>query len=664
MDITQLESILNKEKDKELITQCPVNNVFYGTLLDQSCINIEQVQNKYKQYLKPIVQEVMHTNPIKIQPIHPEQTPINKYKQQILQALKESNIIIITGGTGSGKSTQVPKILQEITQNGKLIGCTQPRRTPAVTIAERMQQELSKQEIGYAIRFNTQCGKSIKYMTEGILLREILNNPRLIRYSSIILDEIHERTLESILLLKYLLTLARDRIDLKLIIMTATLDKSLIQDVGICPIINTHCVKYPVKIHFLKKPTDDYIRTIVLKVMHLSKKQKNILVFLTGKNDLNIVHNVLKVMNIKLKIFLLHAKIPLLNQLCVINYSNPKCILTTNISDTSITIPDIKYVIDCGMYKVKYTTDINMIKIVPIQKLQAIQRMGRTGRTCPGHIYRIYTRTVYNTLHNSINRLDYEDVQYISMISIRLNIPIVHERVRRMMGVLEDYKVVEKYNIKNGEYGLLQECKIKKYYGSIGYKLTELGIRVSELPLSVRHSIFIIECIRNNYGYYGIIIVGMMELINTQCVRINELLTGYNDDYVRSSDHILLILMYDKLIRDSTQYVLINDIGRIINQLCVISNVSVCDIRLSMSVYECIIKSLIYSHKYNICIRMKDKYRDIRNGVEGYGSYYSVSHKYSKLYEYYVYDSIISIKQPIINIMTRIPENMYNEIIN
>ncbi|KAI5144827.1 hypothetical protein NEPAR04_2245 [Nematocida parisii] len=610
----------------------------------------------------------MHPSTAQIQPKQPESTAINNHKQEILQALKESNIIIITGGTGSGKSTQVPKILQEISQNGNLIGCTQPRRTPAVTIAERMQQELSKQEIGYAIRFNTQCGKSIKYMTEGILLREILNNPRLIRYSSIILDEVHERTLESTLLLKYLLTLARDRIDLKLVIMTATLDKSLIQEIGICPIINVHCVKYPVKIHFLKKPSDDYIRDIVQKVMHLAKKQKNILVFLTGKNDLNIVHNVLKVLHINLKLFTLHAQIPLLNQLYVINYGNPKCILTTNIADTSITIPDIKYVIDCGMYKIKCTTDINTIKVVPTQKAQAIQRAGRTGRTCTGHVYRMYTRTAYKTLHDSISRVAYEDVEYFSLMCIRLNITVDHEKVRGMMKVLEKYKVVEEYKKKDGvgvgEYGLLQDCEIKKNRVSNGYRITELGIRISELPLSVRHSIFIIECVRRNCGYYGVIIVSMMELINTHSVRISEVLTEYTDACVRSSDHILLILLYEKLRGDSTQCVNINGVDRVINQLCVISNITVCDIRLSMAVYEDVIKSLIYSHKYNICTRMKDKYRDIRSGVEAYGSYYSVSHKYSEVYGQYVYDSIISVKQPIINIITRIPENMYDEIIN
>ncbi|KAK1586599.1 hypothetical protein Q3G72_004115 [Acer saccharum] len=345
--------------------------------------------------------------------------PIYPYHHNLLQAIEDYQVLVIVGETGSGKTTQIPQYLHEAgyTKQGLKVGCTQPRRVAAMSVATRVSQEMGVKlghEVGYSIRFEdcTSPHTVIKYMTDGMLLREIINEPNLASYSVIMVDEAHERTLSTDILLGLLKDLIKSRPDLKLLISSATLDAVKFSDYfDSAPIFKIPGRKYPVEIHYTTTPECDYIDAAIVTVLqiHATQPPGDILVFLTGQQEIETAEEILKhrMRGLGTKIAELitcpiYANLPAQLQTKIFDPvpdGARKVVLATNIAETSLTIDGIKYVIDSGFAKVKSyipRTGMESLLVNSICKASALQRAGRAGRTGPGKCFRLYTSYNYD----------------------------------------------------------------------------------------------------------------------------------------------------------------------------------------------------------------------------------------------------------------------------
>ncbi|GKY97532.1 hypothetical protein MPSEU_000711400 [Mayamaea pseudoterrestris] len=340
--------------------------------------------------------------------------PVYPYREEFLAAVKEHSVLIVVGETGSGKTTQLPQYLDEIgySELGK-IGCTQPRRIAAMSVAARVAHEMNVRlghEVGYSIRFEncTSPKTRIQYMTDGMLLREILTEPDLASYSCMVIDEAHERTLHTDILFGLVKDIVRFRSDLKLIISSATLDaekfSKYFDDASIFMIPGR---MFPVDIYYTKAPEADYVDASVVTVLQIHVSQPlngDILVFLTGQEEIETAAEILTQRSRalgsripELIICPIYANLPS-DQQAKIFEKTPKgarkVVLATNIAETSLTIDGICYVIDSGFSKQKtYNARSGMESLVvtPISQAAANQRAGRAGRTQPGKCFRLFT---------------------------------------------------------------------------------------------------------------------------------------------------------------------------------------------------------------------------------------------------------------------------------
>ena len=340
--------------------------------------------------------------------------PVYPYREEFLAAMKDHQVLILVGETGSGKTTQLAQYMYEVGYGevGK-IGCTQPRRVAAMSVAARVATEMNVrlgQEVGYSIRFEncTSPKTVIQYMTDGMLLREVLTEPDLASYSVLIIDEAHERTLHTDILFGLVKDIVRFRKDLKLIISSATLDaekfSKYFDDASIFMIPGR---MYPVDIFYTKSPEADYVDAAVVTVLQIHVTQPldgDILVFLTGQEEIETATEVLtqRTRNLgsrikELIICPIYANLPA-DQQAKIFEKTPKgarkVVLATNIAETSLTIDGIKYVIDTGFNKQKsYNARSGMetLVVTPVSQAAANQRAGRAGRTQPGKCFRLFT---------------------------------------------------------------------------------------------------------------------------------------------------------------------------------------------------------------------------------------------------------------------------------
>ncbi|KAK9510947.1 hypothetical protein O3M35_005618 [Rhynocoris fuscipes] len=343
--------------------------------------------------------------------------PVYKYKEGLLAAIEEHQILIVEGETGSGKTTQIPQYLVEAgyTKAGK-IGCTQPRRVAAMSVAARVAEEMSVKlgaEVGYTIRFEdcTSERTIIKYMTDGTLHREFLSEPDLQSYSVMIIDEAHERTLHTDILFGLVKDIARFRPNLKLLISSATLDaekfSTFFDD---APIFRIPGRRFPVDIYYTKAPEADYIDACVVSILqiHATQPLGDILVFLTGQEEIETCQEILqdRVRRLgsrikELLILPVYSSLPSDMQAKIFEPTPPnarKVVLATNIAETSLTIDNIIYVIDPGFCKqnnFNSRTGMESLIVVPISKASANQRAGRAGRVAAGKCFRLYTAWAY-----------------------------------------------------------------------------------------------------------------------------------------------------------------------------------------------------------------------------------------------------------------------------
>jgi ATP-dependent RNA helicase DHX8/PRP22 len=345
--------------------------------------------------------------------------PIAKLKNELMGAIASNQVLVVIGETGSGKTTQMTQYMVELglTKRG-IVGCTQPRRVAAVSVAKRVAEEYGcalGEQVGYSIRFEDVTSKEtiIKYMTDGMLMREYLADNDLNRYSALMLDEAHERTIHTDVLFGLLKDLCRRRPDLKIIVTSATLDAEKFSTYFFqCPIFTIPGRTFPVEILYTKEAESDYLDAAMITVMqiHLSEPAGDILVFLTGQEEIDVccetLFNRMQALGDlapELIILPVYSSLPSEMQSRIFEpapQGTRKCVVATNIAEASLTIDGIFYVIDPGMAKMKaFNPKIGMDSLVvtPISQASARQRAGRAGRTGPGKCYRLYTEQAYKT---------------------------------------------------------------------------------------------------------------------------------------------------------------------------------------------------------------------------------------------------------------------------
>lgn len=345
--------------------------------------------------------------------------PVFKCRQRILKELELNDTLLIMGETGSGKTTQIPQFLLQAgyAKNG-ILGITQPRRVAAITIAKRVAQELSTNIgdiVGYTVRFEDTTSErtQIRYLTDGILLREAIGDRLLRKYTAIILDEAHERTINSDVLFGIVKTAQQERRTyklpkLKIIITSATMDIDHFGKYFNVKGMYLEGRTHPVCIMHAKEPQDDYIHAALVTLFDIHRHEpinNDVLIFLTGQEEIEAlaqqIRQLARIHNSgpsDVRVFTLYAQMAQGRQLeCFlpVPLNTRKIVLATNIAETSITIPGIRCVIDCGYAKEKSfnpSSGLDILKTVCISQAQAWQRSGRAGRDAPGKCYRIYTK--------------------------------------------------------------------------------------------------------------------------------------------------------------------------------------------------------------------------------------------------------------------------------
>ncbi|KAA1193258.1 ATP-dependent RNA helicase HrpA [Pseudohalioglobus sediminis] len=423
---------------------------------------------------------------------YPEELPVSARRDEIARAIAEHQVVIVAGETGSGKTTQLPKIcLQAGRGSAGLIGHTQPRRLAARTVAQRIAQELGGELgglVGYQVRFTDRVSEdtAIKLMTDGILLAEMQRDRLLKRYDTLIIDEAHERSLNIDFLLGYLKRLLPRRPDLKLIITSATIDvQSFSRHFDDAPIIEVSGRTFPVETHYLENTPEDEssAERISRLVADIDAgdygKRGDVLVFLPGERDIREVAKQLR-QDTELDILPLYARLSQAEQNRVFDLSKRRglrVVLATNVAETSITVPGIRYVIDPGEARISrysYRTKVQRLPIEPISQASANQRQGRCGRVESGVCLRLYSEQDFQ------GRPEFTDPEIL-----RTNLAsVVLQMLTLGLGKVDAFPFIDPPDprmVRDG-YKLLQELGAVTAEG----QLTAVGRQLARLPIDPR----------------------------------------------------------------------------------------------------------------------------------------------------------------------------------
>ena len=414
-----------------------------------------------------------------------EDLPIAKRRDEIKKAISDNQVVIIAGETGSGKTTQLPKICLELGRGSSgIIGHTQPRRIAARTVANRIAEELNQplgQAVGYQVRFNEKSGPNtlIKLMTDGILLAEVQHDRYFSKYDTIIIDEAHERSLNIDFLLGYLKTILPKRPDLKLIVTSATIDlEKFSQHFDSAPVIEVSGRTYPVEVQYIQPEEGrDLGNSILDAVEHIFSlpERGDILIFHSGEREIRETAKILRKAALRhVDIVPLYARLSLKEQIKVFSpHKGTRIVLSTNVAETSLTVPGIRYVIDPGMARISrysYRTKVQRLPIEPISQASANQRKGRCGRVGNGTCFRLYSEDDFNS------RSVFTDSEII-----RTNLASVILKMLYMkIGDIREFSFLESPDNRliNDGYNLLHELQAvtKKL------ELTDIGKKLSRIP--------------------------------------------------------------------------------------------------------------------------------------------------------------------------------------
>ena len=423
--------------------------------------------------------------------------PVWSSKKQILDLVEKNRIVIIQGETGSGKTTQIPQFLLEAGYYGGIV-CTQPRRVAAMSIAKRVSQEMEVElgeQVGYTVRFDDKTSQNtlIKYVTDGLLLKEATTDHTLKKYQIVIIDEAHERTLATDILFGFLKELMEKRKELKLIIMSATFDIEKFQNYFDAPLAIIKGRTFPVEIKYLAAPTDDYVDCAIKKVIQIHKEEKpgDILLFLTGEEEIESACQQIREGIEELgdevgyaNVVPIYSTLPPYLQEKIFEpppETNPrgikgrKIVVATNIAESSITIDGIVYVVDPGFTKQKVFNPrgkMESLLINIISKENADQRAGRAGRTKPGKCFRLYTEESYE---KELKKSSIPEILRSNITSVVLNL--------LKLGI-EDLVHFDFIDPPAPET-MMRAIEMLNYLGAMDDdgKLTELGSQMNQFPL-------------------------------------------------------------------------------------------------------------------------------------------------------------------------------------
>ncbi|MET7344254.1 ATP-dependent RNA helicase HrpA [Streptomyces sp. NPDC087866] len=445
---------------------------------------------------------------------YPEQLPVSQKKDEILEAIRDHQVVIVAGETGSGKTTQIPKICMELGRGVRgMIGHTQPRRIAARTVAERIADELDTplgEAVGWKVRFTDQVNPDstfVKLMTDGILLAEIQTDRELLAYDTIIIDEAHERSLNIDFLLGYLARLLPRRPDLKIVVTSATIDpERFSRHFGEAPIIEVSGRTYPVEVRYrpllegAAEDTEDSDRDQITAICDAvdelqSEGPGDVLVFLSGEREIRDTADALGKRNLRhTEVLPLYARLSHAEQHRVFQrHTGRRIVLATNVAETSLTVPGIKYVIDPGTARISrysHRTKVQRLPIERISQASANQRKGRCGRTSDGICIRLYSEDDFLT------RPEFTDAEIL-----RTNLAsVILQMTAAGLGDIEKFPFIDPPDHRNIRDGvqLLQELgALDAAEKDPKKRLTPLGRKLSQLPVDPRLARMVVEADRN-----------------------------------------------------------------------------------------------------------------------------------------------------------------------
>ncbi|WFC99409.1 RNA helicase [Malassezia yamatoensis] len=481
-------------------------------------------------------------------------------RDDLMRTIRENQVVVVIGETGSGKTTQLCQFLHEdgYTKYG-LIGCTQPRRVAAMSVAKRVSEEMECElgsTVGYSIRFEDCTSKDtkIKYMTDGVMLRESLTERDLDKYSAIILDEAHERSLNTDVLMGLLKKVLMRRRDLKMIVTSATMNaEGFSRFFGSAPIFTIPGRTFPVDVMFSKTPCEDYVDSTVRQILSIHLGQGSggdILAFMTGQEDIEVTCEVamerLKQIDDAPPLLMLpiYSQMPADLQARIFLPSKNgerKCIVATNIAETSLTVDGIMFVVDAGYSKLKlYNPRVGMdsLQITPISQANASQRSGRAGRTGSGTAYRLYTE---NAFQNEMFQSTIPEIQRTNLANTVL--------LLKSLGVkdLLDFDFMDpppQDNTLNSMYQLW----VLGALDNLG-NLTSLGKRMSEFPMEPSLAKILIMSVEYGCSEELLTIVSMLSVPTVfyrPKERQEESDAAREKFYVAESDHLTLLHVYSQ----------------------------------------------------------------------------------------------------------------------
>ncbi|OXA65028.1 putative pre-mRNA-splicing factor ATP-dependent RNA helicase PRP1 [Folsomia candida] len=494
------------------------------------------------------------------------QLPVWEYKDKFMELIHKHQIIVLVGETGSGKTTQIPQWCVDYAKAvGKRgVSCTQPRRVAAMSVAQRVSEEMDVclgQEVGYSIRFeDCSCSKTVlKYMTDGMLLREGMSEPMMEQYQVILLDEAHERTLATDILMGVLKEVIKQRSDLKLVVMSATLDAGKFQQYfDNAPLMNVPGRTHPVEIFYTPEPERDYLEAAIRTVIQIhmcEETEGDVLLFLTGQEEIEEACKRIKreVDNLgpeigDLKCIPLYSTLPPNLQQRIFEQAPPrkangaigrKVVVSTNIAETSLTIDGVVFVIDPGFAKQKvYNPRIRVesLLVSPISKASAQQRAGRAGRTRPGKCFRLYTEKAFK---NEMQENTYPEILRSNLGSVVLNL--------KKVGI--DDLVHFDFMDPPAPETLMRALELLNYLAALDDdgNLTELGAMMAEFPLDPQLSKMLIASTEFDCSNEILSITAMLSV--PQCfVRPNDTKKAADDAKLRfahiDGDHLTLLNVF------------------------------------------------------------------------------------------------------------------------